>query len=356
MTPDPVADPTRGLRPVALDGDASPDPDPAAEPEGYLVTADDGTRIHFHDWGGPSAAGGGAAPGVVMVPGLLAPAWSWAPVARRLGGERRTVVVDLRGHGLSDAPQAGYDLGTLADDIVVAAEASGALNGGGDVFAGHGLGAMVAALAAARLGERCTGLVLVDGGWERIEATSGLDADELLRALDEPPEVLRSMDAWLADRRAFDPESWDEDQDRAARDGVVETAAGHVLRSVRPHVVAAVVRAMVGYEPAAALAAVVAPVTALVAFATGDVELRLAELRRTAEARAAAGHGPIAVAGFSADAHNLLRYRPAEVAAAILGATDPVPLGDLAGTRQPGDVRTDDPSPASGPMEDGARA
>ena len=126
MTPDPVPDP---LLPIALDGGSAPAPDPAAEPEGYLVTADDGTRIHFHDWGGPAAHGAaGDLPGVVLVPGLLQAAWSWAPVARRLAGERRVVVVDLRGHGLSDAPAAGYDLASLAADVVLAAEGSGALD------------------------------------------------------------------------------------------------------------------------------------------------------------------------------------------------------------------------------------
>jgi hypothetical protein len=77
---------------------------------------------------------------------------------------------------------------------------------------------------------------------------------------------------------------------------------------------------MFGYEPAETLAAVGAPVTALVAFATGDPDRRLAELRRAGAARVRAGHGTIAVAGYPADAHNLMRYRPAEVAAAILGA------------------------------------
>ncbi len=326
MTPSPVPDPRPALRPIALDAGSAPAPDPDAEPEGFLVTADDGTRIHFHDWGARGVgADGGAAPGVVLVPGLLAPAWAWAPVARRLAGERRTVVADLRGHGLSDAPPSGYDLATLAADVVVAAEGSGALDGGAVVLAGHGFGAMVAAGAAARLGERCAGLVLVDGGWERVEETAGVDVEEFLRSLDEPPEVLRTMEAWLADRRAFDPGSWDADQERVARDGVVETAAGHVLRSVRPHVIEAVVRAMFGYAPAAALVAVAAPVTALVAFATGETDLRLAELRRAATARAAAGLDPIAVAGFPSDGHNLMRYRPGEVAAAILGASDPLP-------------------------------
>ena len=67
------------------------------------------------------------------------------------------------------------------------------------------------------LGERCAGLVLVDGGWESLEAASGMDVDEFLRGLDEPPEVMRSMAAFLADRAAFDPATWDADQERAAR-------------------------------------------------------------------------------------------------------------------------------------------
>lgn len=318
MTPDPTPD---ALLPVMPDPAAAPPADPDAVPEGYLVTADDGTRLHFLDWG--VAEGGGDGPGVLLIPGILQPAWSWAPVARRLARERRTVIADLRGHGLSDAPADGYDLATLASDAILVAEGSGVLDGGRVVLAGHGFGGMVAAEAAARLGEGCAGLVLVDGGWERVEETSGLDVDEFLRGLDEPPEVLRSMDAFLADRRAFDPATWDADQERSARDAVVETAAGHVLRAVRPGVVEAVVRTMFAYEPVSVLADVAAPLTALVALASGYPDARLAELRRAALGRRAAGRSAIRVAGFASDAHNLLRYRPAEVCAAILAVDAP---------------------------------
>ena len=303
------------VRPLDLDLVLAPPPDPAIEPEGYLVGGDDGPRLHFLDWGGPDDG-----PGVLLVPGLLSPAWSWASVARRLGRVRRTAVMDLRGHGLSDAPPDGYDLATLADDATMVVEASGVAGGDGRVvLAGHGFGACVAAAAAARLGDRCAGLVLVDGGIERLAETTGIDADELLRSLDEPPEVLRSMDAWLADRRGFDQGSWDADQERAARDAVVETAAGHVVRAVRPFVVAALGPTMLDYDPAAVLAGVAAPVVALVAMASGDPAPRLAELRRAAAARVAAGGQPVGVLGFAGAAHNLPRYRPAEVAAAILG-------------------------------------
>jgi pimeloyl-ACP methyl ester carboxylesterase len=309
------------LAPWAPDVALAPPPDPTLEPEGYTVTADDGTRIHFLDWGGPADVG---EPGVLLLPGLVQPAWTWAPVARRLAAVRHVVVADLRGQGLSDSPMTGYDLGTLAADAVAVAEGSGLLRPGegGIDLAGLGFGAVVAAATARALGERCSTLVLVDGAWERIETVTDLDVDEFLRGLDEPPEVLRTLDAFLADRRAFDPGSFDADQERAALDAVVETAAGHVVRAVRPHVVTALVRTMFDWDPAAAdgLPAVAAPVTALVALGAGDVDLRLAELRRTADARHAAGGSPVRVTGFPGLGHNLPRYRPADVTASILEA------------------------------------
>jgi pimeloyl-ACP methyl ester carboxylesterase len=319
MPPDPEP-----VAPFTPDPEAASAPDPALEPEGYVVGGEGEVRIHFLDWGGP--AGGADAPGVLLIPGLLGTASSWAPVARRLARVRRTVVADLRGHGLSDAPPGGYDLDTLASDVEGVAVASGLVGGRGAgstdaiVVAGLGFGACVAAALGARLGARCAGLVLVDGGFERQEVVTGLDLDELLRGLDEPPEVMRSMAAWLADRRGFDPATWDADQERAARDAVVETAAGRVVRAVRPHVMAAVAATMHGFDPTTWLAVVPAPVTALVALASGDPGPRLAEVRRAAAARVAAGRAPVRVAGLEGAAHNLPRHRAAEVVSAILVA------------------------------------
>ena len=290
------------------------DPDPAAAPEGFLVTADDGTKLHFHDWGGPEAAEAR----LLLVPGLLQPAWSWAPVARRLSGLARVVVADLRGQGLSDAPMEGYDLSTLGDDAVTVGEGSGLLGDARIVIAGHGFGGQVAAHAAVALGDRCAGLVLVDGGFERLEETTDLDVEEFLRGLDEPPEVLQSLDAWLADRRGFDPPTWDADQERAARDAVVETAAGHVVKAVRPHVVEAMVRAMFEEDPALALAAVDAPITILIAGGAPEVEARTREATRCAETRVAVGGSGIDVVVVPRVGHNLMRYAPEVVGAAIL--------------------------------------
>ena len=306
---------------LELELTAVPPPDPAAEPEGFVLTIDAADRIHFLDWGGPTGDG---APGILLIHGLGQTAWSWAPVARRLRAARRVVATDLRGHGLSDAPTHGYEPDSLAGDVVAVAEGSGLLEitGDGVVLAGHGFGACVAAWTATILGPRCAGVVLVDGGWQDVKATSGLDPEEFLRAIEEPPEVLRSMGAFLADRAAFDPATWDADQDRAARSDVVEVPAGRVVPATRPHALEGSVRAMFAYRPSAVLAAIRAPLVALAA-ADDEAGTMASSMAEVQQARQAAGRPAIPVARFPADGHNLMRYRPVEVAAAILAVGDP---------------------------------
>lgn len=298
-----------------------PEPDVTLEPAGFMVDSD-GDRIHFLDWDGPP--GGSRYPAVLAVHGLGQTAWIWVPVARRIGGRmgrRRFVAMDLRGHGLSDAPteDGAYDIDVQARDVVAVAEGAAVLHAGGPgvVLAGHGFGAIVAVRAAALLGPACAAVLLVDGGWESLETTTGLDADEFLRGLDEPPEVLRSLAAFLADRQAFDPATWDADQERAARATIVETHAGRVVPAARPHATEASVRAMFGYEPAPSLAVVPAPVVALMA-ADDETRSRARQLADASAARMQAGRGAIAITSFPHDGHNLMRYRPREVAAALL--------------------------------------
>jgi pimeloyl-ACP methyl ester carboxylesterase len=297
-------------------------------PAGYVVTVDPGDRIHFLDWGGrpgdaTATATEPALPGVLLIHGLSQTAWIWAPVARRLSTEAPTVAMDLRGHGLSDAPtdDGAYDLDVLAEDVIAVAEGSGLLADPADrvVLVGHGFGGIVAAGGAVALGPRCAALVLVDGGWEDLEAASGMEADEFLRGLDEPPEVMRSLRAFLADRRAFDLASWDADQEAAARATVVETHAGRVVPATRPHALEASVRAMFRYDPLDTLARVVAPVTALTAGDDGD-GTRAHALDAASAARKGAGRAPIAAVPFGPIGHNLMRYRPVDVTAAILAA------------------------------------
>jgi pimeloyl-ACP methyl ester carboxylesterase len=291
------------------------DPAAAAEPPGYVVVVEPGDRIHFLDWGGAGE------PGLVLVHGLAASAWVWAPVARRLIAARRTVAMDLRGHGLSDAPTEpdAYDLEVLGGDVVAVAEGSGLLGEGSSavVLAGHGFGAIVAAMAAAELHDRCARLVLVDGGLDHLPTTTGLDVEEFLRGLDEPPAVMASMRAYLADRRGWDPATWDSDQERAARAAVVETPAGRLVAATRPHALEAAVRSMFTYDPAAVLAQVAAPIVAIRRLTPGDEGAAVAGAG--AGPPAADPPGGLTIVDVPAPGHNLLRYRPDDVTAAILG-------------------------------------
>jgi pimeloyl-ACP methyl ester carboxylesterase len=276
------------------------------EPAGFVVLVEPGDRIHFLDWGGDGG------PPVVLIHGLAASAWVWAPVARRLIARRAVVAMDLRGHGLSDAPTepGAYALGRLAEDAVAVVEGSVEADDEPTVLVGHGFGAIVAAAAAARLGDRCARLVLIDGGLVDVGQATDLDVDEFLRGLDEPPEVMASMGAYLADRRSWDPTSWDADQERAARAAVVETPAGRLVPATRPHALEACVRTMFAYRPARVLADVTAEIVAVRRRTVGDEEQTgIGEVVPTR----------VRVIDVPAPGHNLLRYRPDEVTAAILG-------------------------------------
>ena len=139
-----------------------------------------------------------------------------------------------------------------------------------------------------------------------------MEPDEFLRGLDEPPEVLRSMDAFLADRRDFDPSTWDADQEAAARATVVEQHSKRLTPVTRPHVMAGSVGAMFGYDPLAILPSVEAPIVALAA-ADDDEGTSRASLVDAQRALAAAGRPPIRVVRLPDAGHNLMRYRPREV-------------------------------------------
>src|SRR5690349_12133098 len=111
--------PTPGPEPAP-----NPPPDPGSLPPGYVVLVPPGDRIHFVDWGESGA------PAILLVHGLSGSAAVWAPVARKRRSTRHVLAMDLRGHGLSDAPTepGSYDLDILCEDVIAVAEGSGALD------------------------------------------------------------------------------------------------------------------------------------------------------------------------------------------------------------------------------------
>jgi hypothetical protein len=157
------------------------------------------------------------------------------------------------------------------------------------------------------------GVALIDGGWEDLGEATGMTAAEFERSIGDPPEVLASMDAYLADRRDFDPTTWDADQERAARAAVDEKHAGHVASVVRPFALHATVDAMFSFDPIATLPYVRVPLLIAVAesgMADDDVALeRITALNDVLAARLAAGAVATTVRRYRGAGHNLMRYR-----------------------------------------------
>ena len=103
---------------------------------------------------------GGAGPTVVLLHGYPETWYSWRKIMPALA-ERHTVIApDLRGSGGSDAPEAGYDKATLAEDVhqlLVALGRDEEVN-----VVGHDIGTMVAYAYAAAHRSSTRRLVLLE--------------------------------------------------------------------------------------------------------------------------------------------------------------------------------------------------
>ena len=174
-------------------------------------------------------AGAPGAPPVVLVHGVCDDLGVMAPLAARMGGRHRTVRVDLRGHGASDAPAGDYSVATLAADVAAMCDH---LAVRGAVVVGHSLGGAVAVQLAASRPELVAALVLLDGALLfRPEVAEG--AAPLLEALHSP--------AWREALHAFVDTGFVDSDDPAVRadaharvDGLTHHAMAGVLTAAGP--------------------------------------------------------------------------------------------------------------------------
>jgi N-formylmaleamate deformylase len=118
---------------------------------GQFVTID-GLRLHVRRLRGDS-------PTLVMIHGLSDNGACWGRLAAALTPKFEIVAIDLRGHGLSDAPDVGYAPSDHARDVIAAIDALGL---GSTTIVGHSLGAEAAMQAARLRPDLVTRLVLED--------------------------------------------------------------------------------------------------------------------------------------------------------------------------------------------------
>jgi len=105
---------------------------------------------------------------VVCLHGITAQHRAFNAAARHLGPSRGLVGMDLRGRGDSDKPESGYGLEEHASDVVRVLDHLGLESA---VLVGHSMGAFVALKTALMFPDRVRALVLLDGGWPRVESS-----------------------------------------------------------------------------------------------------------------------------------------------------------------------------------------
>jgi N-formylmaleamate deformylase len=117
---------------------------------GYVET--NGVRLHHLQYGDGE-------PTIMVLPGITSPAITWEFVAEELAGDARIVILDIRGRGLSDAPETGYALTDYAADAAGVIEALGLER---PVILGHSMGARIAAALGALYPDAVGPLIIAD--------------------------------------------------------------------------------------------------------------------------------------------------------------------------------------------------
>jgi pimeloyl-ACP methyl ester carboxylesterase len=170
---------------------------------------------------------------LVLLHSLIADSTSFRPLAQRLAGERRSILVDLP--GFRGSPPAKPDLGGYAESVAALFEGLGLPNGA-DVI-GNGLGGFVGLVLASRHGERFRRLVLIGSTFAFPEA-----GRSNFRAMAEKVEA-DGMDA-LADAamKRMLPDDF-----RAAHPAVVQEREA-AFRQIDPKVFAATCRLLAGMD------------------------------------------------------------------------------------------------------------
>ncbi len=127
--------------------------DHAGDVDGVNAMKTSSGKVHIH-----VEDEGSGAPSLLFLHYWGGSSRTWRHVIDALPGDYRTLAMDLRGWGASDAPDEGYALADFADDVrhVIAERGLSKF-----VLIGHSMGGKIAQLVASRKPRGLAGLVLV---------------------------------------------------------------------------------------------------------------------------------------------------------------------------------------------------
>ncbi len=126
----------------------------------YGSVQSDGVKIHYYRTGDEK-------PPVVLLHGFSDNGLCWSRLALILEPDYDVVMIDARGHGLSDAPESGYGPRDMAADVAAVIRH---LQLDRPVLVGHSMGAQTAAVVAGTYPELIRGAALEDPPWREEQA------------------------------------------------------------------------------------------------------------------------------------------------------------------------------------------
>lgn len=198
-------------------------------PTSRFITVRDGVQLRLLEWSRPETS-----PGVpiLLVHGLASNARLWDGAARRLAELGHAVgALDLRGHGLSEKPDDGYELHLVADDIadVITAMHPHQSAAQKPLVVGQSWGGNLVIELAHRHPDLVRGVVAVDGG--TIELSKAFpNWDECERTLRPPALAGMKFDRLRTYIHAAHPD-WTEE----AIDGQMHNMERLDDGTIRPH-------------------------------------------------------------------------------------------------------------------------
>jgi pimeloyl-ACP methyl ester carboxylesterase len=258
--------------------------------------------LHYLQWNRAE----GSRPPILLLHGLSSNASFWGRLAARLPG-RRLIALDQRAHGLSAAPDTGYEPATLAADAAAVVEELGVDR---VVVAGHSWGATIALQLAADRPDLVAGLAVIDGP-VRPWSETGLTWEQAEKFMQPPLPLYADLEQALVEKRGALQTAWGDDLVDFVRDGLIAEGSGLRLpltTSIRLQIL----RSMF-FQPYAILwPQVRCPV--LLALAAGGEETMFTEFKRRSSALIAE-QVPGTVVHWYESGHDIPIERPADVAA-----------------------------------------
>jgi pimeloyl-ACP methyl ester carboxylesterase len=142
---------------------------------------------------------------ILCLHGITAQHRAFSALARHLAPSPPLVGVDLRGRGDSAKPESGYGLEAHAGDVIRVLDHLGLDRA---AILGHSMGGFIALKTALSYPERVRALILLDGGWSRVEVSLEDTSEEqkqeaaaieegLARAFRRLDMIFESPDAYL---------------------------------------------------------------------------------------------------------------------------------------------------------------